>query len=147
MSGGGYGLPNNVQPNYGFGQPPQSQPPSSSQPQSFQSQGAWQSPQGLLGNSQANARLAMAADPRTQGQLQTNLGGNMDQVHQMNNAYQVGGDHYRPWLNALAGQGLEAPTAAMAGQWSSEGLGNIDPNGKWQWAAGKGWDNATNSVY
>jgi hypothetical protein len=92
-------------------------------------------------NTPAAARLAMSNRSEDSAALLQMLGGNEAAMHQMNNAYQVGGQNYKPWLNQLVTLGINEPTSgAMAQQWAAEGLGYIGPDGKWVWADGKGWE-------
>ena len=94
-------------------------------------------------NTQQNAYLARGAgSSAASGALTAAVGGNAETSNQMINQYQVGGISHKPWLNALAQQGLRDPTSfgpAALAQWESEGLGSM-VNGAWQWAAGKGWE-------
>jgi len=85
-------------------------------------------------------QLAASLNPNDSSALNAMTGGGIAS-NQANNQYGVGGTSYKPWLTALASNGLTEPKpGAMAQQWAAEGLGTVGPDGKWQWAPGKGWD-------
>ena len=85
-------------------------------------------------------QLAASLNPNDSAGLNAMTGGGMAS-NQANNQYGVGGTSYKPWLTALASNGLTEPKpGAMAAQWAAEGLGTVGPDGKWVWAPGKGWD-------